>query len=95
MLDKITAAIQDLGIEVEQVHNEGAPGQFEVVTAHQPAMQARVGPGIRAVSFRFRVGSLSSARCSSSRYARRVPQLPHAMGFRAFTPPPGPRPYGL
>ena len=41
VLDKITAAIGDLGIEVEQVHNEGAPGQFEVVTAHQPAMLAR------------------------------------------------------
>lgn len=48
VLDKIAAAIQDLGIEIEQVHNEGAPGQFEVVTAHQPAMQARVcSPALR------------------------------------------------
>lgn len=44
MLDKIAAAVQDLAMEVEQVHNEGAPGQFEVVTAHQPAMQARARP---------------------------------------------------
>ena len=44
VMDKVTAAIQDLGIEIEQIHNEGAPGQFEVVTAHQPAMQARACP---------------------------------------------------
>ncbi|KAK9834137.1 hypothetical protein WJX81_001281 [Elliptochloris bilobata] len=40
VLDNITAAIHDLGIEVEQLHNESAPGQFEIITAHQPAMKA-------------------------------------------------------
>lgn len=37
MLDKIAAAINQLGIEVEQVHGESAGGQFEVVTAHEDA----------------------------------------------------------
>ena len=41
MLDKIAAAIQQLGIEVEQVHGESAGGQFEVVTAHKEAMTER------------------------------------------------------
>eukprot|EP00667_Euglena_gracilis_P004000 EG_transcript_4015 len=40
VLDRIVEAVQALGLEVEQGHAESAPGQFEVVTAHLPAMAA-------------------------------------------------------
>ncbi|KAK3241845.1 hypothetical protein CYMTET_48429 [Cymbomonas tetramitiformis] len=38
--DEMYSALEELGIEVEQLHPESAPGQFEIVTAHLPAMQA-------------------------------------------------------
>ena len=44
MLDKIANAVEQLGIEVEQVHGESAGGQFEVVTGHEVAMTVSEHP---------------------------------------------------
>lgn len=40
VLDEIVETLVAMGIEVEQVHAEASPGQFEVVTTHGPALQA-------------------------------------------------------
>uniref|UniRef100_A0A7S1NK75 GS catalytic domain-containing protein n=1 Tax=Eutreptiella gymnastica TaxID=73025 RepID=A0A7S1NK75_9EUGL len=40
VLDAIVNAVEALGQEVEQCHAEAAPGQFEIVTHHMPAMEA-------------------------------------------------------
>ena len=41
MLDEVTHALSELGIEVEQVHAESAGGQFEIATAHELALTVR------------------------------------------------------
>ena len=51
MLDKIATAIQQLGIEVEQMHGESAGGQFEVVTAHKEAMTVRNAPHVTNLEY--------------------------------------------
>ena len=52
VLDKIANAVNQLGVEVEQVHGESAGGQFEVVTAHEEAMTVRKQPLRRAGALR-------------------------------------------
>jgi len=41
VLDEVTHALSELGIEVEQVHAESAGGQFEIATAHELALTVR------------------------------------------------------
>ena len=41
-MDDIVEALEDLGLPVEQLHGESAPGQFEVVTTHDEALQVRL-----------------------------------------------------
>eukprot|EP00976_Prorocentrum_cordatum_P042877 869209-Prorocentrum_minimum.AAC.1 len=40
VLEEIYDTLAQMGIQVEQMHAESAPGQFEVVTAHKPALEA-------------------------------------------------------
>lgn len=40
VLQQICLSLEDLGQSVEQVHAESAPGQFEIVTAFGPALEA-------------------------------------------------------
>lgn len=40
VLHDICCALTSLGEAVEQLHAESAPGQFEIVTGHRPAMEA-------------------------------------------------------
>lgn len=36
--------LEELGLPVEQLHGESAPGQFEVVTTHNDPLEARTQP---------------------------------------------------
>ena len=40
-MDDMAEAIEGLGIPVEVMHTESAPGQFEIVTRYGPALKAR------------------------------------------------------
>lgn len=40
-MDDMAEAIEGLGIAVEVMHTESAPGQFEIVTRYGPALKAR------------------------------------------------------
>lgn len=40
MLEDMTEALQKLGMTVEQLHKESAPGQFEIVLGHRPLLEA-------------------------------------------------------
>lgn len=40
VLQQMCAALEEMGQQVEQVHAEGGPGQFEIVTRYSPAMAA-------------------------------------------------------
>lgn len=43
VLQDMCAAIHALGLRVEQLHKESAPGQFEIVLGHLPALEAADG----------------------------------------------------
>ena len=43
VLDDMCAALSSMGLRVEQLHPESAPGQFELALAHGPAMAAADG----------------------------------------------------
>ena len=40
ILEEICEALHGLGIKVEQLHKESGPGQYEIVVAHLPVMEA-------------------------------------------------------
>lgn len=39
-LEEMALALADSDVEVEMYHSEGAPGQYEIVVAHLPPMEA-------------------------------------------------------
>jgi glutamine synthetase len=39
VMDDIVEAVEELGQTVEQLHAEAAPGQYEIVTTHDDALQ--------------------------------------------------------
>lgn len=41
VLDEMHDTLEQMGIAVVQLHAEAGAGQFEIVTGHGPAMQAR------------------------------------------------------
>ncbi|KAK9918078.1 hypothetical protein WJX75_001014 [Coccomyxa subellipsoidea] len=43
VMDDMVEALEDLGLPVEQLHAESAPGQFEIVTTHDDALHAADG----------------------------------------------------
>lgn len=45
-MDDMVEALEDLGLPVEQLHAESAPGQFEIVTTHDDALQVRPLPSM-------------------------------------------------
>ena len=65
VLDEMCNVLEAMGVHVLQLHTEAGSGQFEIVTAHGPAMQAR--SCVRA--------SLVSLATDASALARRTPGI--------------------